>query len=122
MYELAMAEYQKVLELSKGVARVEAAMNAVIGHAFGRWGKSGKAIKILDEVTKAIADGINVSSYSIAGIHAALGQREPAFEWLNKACEQRDVQLVSLKVDPTLDHLRSDPRFTDLVRRVGLPV
>ena len=54
-------------------------------------------------------------------IYAALGQRDQAFEWLNKAYDQHDLQLVSLKVDPTLDGLRSDPRFADLVRRVGLP-
>ncbi len=121
MYEPAMAEYQKVLELSKGVAVVETAMKVVVAHAYARWGKSSKAIKMLDEVTKASATGTNVSPYSIAGIYAALGQSEPAFEWLNKAYEQRDLQLVSLKVAPTLDNVRSDPRFTDLVRRVGLP-
>jgi adenylate cyclase len=120
MYEQAMAEYQKVLELSKGVAVVETAMKAVIAHAYARWGKRSKALKLLDEVTKASAQGINVSPYSVAGIYAALGQTGAAFEWLNRAYEQHDLQLVSLKVDPTLDGVRSDPRFPDLVRRVGL--
>jgi adenylate cyclase len=121
LYEQAMAEYQKVLELSKGVAIVETAMKAIIGHAYARWGKNSKAMKLLDEVIKASAKGTSVSSYSIAGIYAALGQRDPAFEWLNKAYEQHDVQLVSLKMDPTLDRLRSDSRFGDLERRIGLP-
>jgi len=121
MYEHAMIEYQKVLELSKGVTVVETAMKAIIAHAYARWGKRSKALKMLDLVTKASAKGISVSLYSIAGIYAALGQSEPAFEWLNKAYEQHDLQLVSLKVDPTLDGVRSDPRFADLVRRVGLP-
>ena len=57
----------------------------------------------------------------IAAIHSALGEREPAFEWLNRAYEQREVAMVSLKVDPTLDGLRGDERFAELVRRVGLP-
>jgi hypothetical protein len=57
----------------------------------------------------------------VAGINAALGDRDAAFEWLNRAYEQRDVQLVSLKTDPSLDGLRQDPRFADLVKRVGLP-
>jgi TolB-like protein/Tfp pilus assembly protein PilF len=121
MYEHAMAEYQKVLELSKGVTVVETAMKAIIAHAYARWGKRSKAMKMLDEVIKASANGTNVSSYSIAGIYAALGESEPAFEWLDKAYKQHDLQLVSLKVDPSLDGVRSDPRFADLVRRVGLP-
>lgn len=121
MYKHAMGEYQRGLELSKGVTVVETAMKAVIAHAYARWGKRSKALKMLDEVTKASATGTCVSPYSIAGIYAALGQSEPAFEWLNKAYEQHDLQLVSLKVDPTLDGVRSDPRFADLVRRVGLP-
>jgi TolB-like protein/Tfp pilus assembly protein PilF len=121
MYDQAMAEYQKVLELSRGVTVVEMAMKAIIAHACARRGKRSKAMKLLDEVTKAIGAGIGVSSYSIAGVYAALGESEPAFEWLNKACEQHDLQLVSLKVDPSLDGVRPDRRFAGLVQRVGLP-
>jgi len=62
-----------------------------------------------------------VSPHSIAEIYSALGQTEEAFEWLNKAYEQHDMQMVSLLTNPTLDSLRSDARFADLVRRVGLP-
>ena len=120
MYEQAMGEYQKVLELSKGATVVETAMKVVVAHAYARWGKRSKAMKMLDAVTKANATGTCVSPYSVAGIYAALGQSEPAFEWLNKACEQHDLQLVSLKVDPSLDGVRSDPRFKDLIRRIGL--
>ncbi len=97
MYEHGMAEYQKVLELSKGVTVVETAIKAIIAHAYARWGKRAKATKLLDEVTRAIGTGVCVSSYSIAGVYAALGQSEPAFEWLNKAYEQHDLQLVSVK-------------------------
>ena len=62
-----------------------------------------------------------VSAYDVAMIHVALEDRDAAFEWLNKAWEQHDLQLVSLKVDPSLDGVRADPRFGELVRRVGLP-
>jgi len=117
LYEIAMAEYQKVLDLSKGVAVVETAMKAVIAHAYAKWGKRSKALKMLDELTKASS----VSPHSIAEVHAALGQRDQAFEWLNKACDRRDMQMVSMKMNPTLDSLRADRRFADLVRRVGLP-
>ncbi len=127
LFEQAMAEYQKVLELSKGVAPVEMAMKAIIAHAYAKFGKRNKAIKLLDELTASAQDAdqlpgvVNVSPHSIAEIHTALGQTDKAFEWLNKAYEQHDMQMVSLLTNPTLDSLRSDARFADLVRRVGLP-
>ena len=52
---------------------------------------------------------------------AALGEKDKAFEWLGKVYEERDGMLIWLKVDHGCDPLRSDPRFADLVRRVGLP-
>ena len=61
------------------------------------------------------------SPYLIAGIYAALGDCDAAFEWLNKAYQQREVHLVSLKVDPSLDGVRQDRRFAALLNRVGLP-
>ncbi|HEV8370546.1 MAG TPA: winged helix-turn-helix domain-containing protein [Pyrinomonadaceae bacterium] len=126
LYEKAMAEYQKVLELSKGVALVEAAMKAVIAHAYAKSRKRNKALKVLNELLEAsnetvqAAPAINVSPHSIAEIYAALGQKDLAFDWLNRAYDQRDMQLVSLRVNPTLDPLRDDPRFRDLLRRMGL--
>jgi TolB-like protein/lipoprotein NlpI len=126
LFEQAMAEYQKVLKLSKGVAPVEMSMKAIIAHAYAKWRKRSKAIKLLDELTAAIRDSdqlpgiINVLQHSIAEVHAALGQVDEAFEWLNKAYDQHDMQMVSLKVNPTLDGLRTDPRLAELLRRVGL--
>ena len=120
MYDEAMTEYQKVIELSQGVAVIETAMKAIIGHLQARRGDKSGTRKILDEVAKAIDEGTNVSSYMIAAIHSALGERDLAFEWLDRAYEQREVHLVSLKVDPILDGIRADERFSDLVRRVGL--
>jgi TolB-like protein len=62
-----------------------------------------------------------VGSYFRARLYASANQAEEAFHWLNQAIEQRDSWLVYLKVDPALDSLRSDARFPDLVRRVGIP-
>jgi hypothetical protein len=63
----------------------------------------------------------NVSPFDIALIHTALGDKEKAFEWLQRAYEERSAFLVYMKWEPRLDPLRSDPRFQHLQRQVGLP-
>ncbi len=61
----------------------------------------------------------NTSSYGVAIYAAALGEKDEAFAELNKAFENREFGIVLLKVDPRLDPLRDDPRFQDLMRRIG---
>lgn len=61
-----------------------------------------------------------VVSYGIAQIYARLGQKDQAFDWLKKAYEEHDSGIASLKVDPVFDTYRSDARFQDLIRRLGL--
>ena len=63
----------------------------------------------------------NTSPYIAATFHVELGEKDKALAILNQMYEDRNYDLVMLKVDPRLDPLRSDPRFTDLVHRVGLP-
>jgi len=117
LYEQAIGEFQKVLELVKGVPAVEVSVKAIIAQAYGRWGNRKEALKLLEEVAAAGT----TSWYSIAGIYAALGEVDSAFESLDKAYEQHDLSLVSLKVDPSLDGVRSDPRFDQLMTAVGIP-
>jgi hypothetical protein len=117
LYEEAMREFQKVAELVKGVAPVEISVKALRAHGGARLGRRTEALKLLEEVN----DAGTASPYSIAGIHAALDDCDSAFAWLDKAYEQHDPQLVSLKVDPSLDGIRADRRFSALVKRVGLP-
>jgi len=57
----------------------------------------------------------------IADLYAGLGEKDEVFRWLNAAYEERDYQMEGLKTDPLLDPLHSDPRFAELVRKVGLP-
>ena len=57
----------------------------------------------------------------IALVYASLGDKDQAFECLEKAYEERNAWLVALRVDPMFDPLRSDPRFQDLVRRMNFP-
>ena len=59
--------------------------------------------------------------FRIAMVHIGLGETDRAFEWLQKALDARDWQMTLLKVEPTFDGLRSDPRFATLLERVGLP-
>jgi len=61
-----------------------------------------------------------VSPVYIARVHAGLGENAQALALLNQSFQQRSDQLTGLRVDPAFDHLRTDPRFVDLLRRVGL--
>ena len=62
-----------------------------------------------------------MTSYGVALVYAGLGENDQAFAWLNKGYAERTHWLVWLKLDPRWDSLRSDPRFQDLLRRMGLP-
>ena len=118
LYDEAIREYSKALELIKGTGTAELSVKALMAHAYARCGNRHDALKLLEELIQLDT----AAPYLIAGIYAALRDCDAAFERLNKAFEQRDVQLVSLKVDPSLDGVREDPRFSALVNRIGLPV
>ena len=62
-----------------------------------------------------------VTAYGVALVYAGLGEHDHAFTWLHKALEERTHWLVWLKLDPRWDGLCADPRFVDLLRRIGLP-
>ena len=62
-----------------------------------------------------------VSPYFIALVYVGLGEKDQAFAWLEKAYQERHPYLILIKVEPVFDVLRSDPRFQDLVQRIGLP-
>jgi serine/threonine protein kinase len=62
-----------------------------------------------------------VSTFEIAQYYAELGDKDRAFEWLNTAYQERDIRLVTLPTDPWIDSLRSDPRYAELVRKIGFP-
>jgi len=61
------------------------------------------------------------SAYDIADLYAQLGDKEQAFHWLNTAYQEHDSGLTHLRTTPSFDLIRSDPRFAELVRKVGLP-
>lgn len=108
---------QAITELQKNRSRSVAL--GLLGYAYAGAGRKAEALKALAEL-QTISGRRYVSPYEIARIYVGLGEREQAFEWLEKAYQGRSDLLTRLQVDPTFDSLRSEPRFADLVRRVGL--
>jgi len=92
---------------------------ARIGYVYAAAGRKDEAIRILDEMKGLTSERYDLETY-IACIYAALGNKEQAFAWLEKGLDDRDYAVVDLQVDPSFDALRSDARFTDLLRRVRL--
>jgi TolB-like protein/Tfp pilus assembly protein PilF len=90
-----------------------------LGNTYARAGQMGAAHKTIAQLEEYVRkDG--VGRYEIALVYTGLGRKQDAFKWLEESYKAHDVGLVYLKIDPCLDPLRSDPRFDDLVRRVGL--
>ena len=73
------------------------------------------------EVVEAESKNHYVSPFNIAGCYIMVGDKERAFDWLERAYEDRSIMMIWLKIDPVFDSLRSDSRFTNLIQRVGLP-
>jgi tetratricopeptide (TPR) repeat protein len=82
--------------------------------------QSGRLTEARALLPLLIKDNGRTSPYLVATAYAALGDKEAAFAWLRKAADQQQADLVSIKIDPAFDALRNDPRFAELVRRVGL--
>jgi hypothetical protein len=74
---------------------------------------------VLDQL-RAASKQRYVPALSFVIVYVGLGEKEQAFTWLEKAYEERTNSLAYLKVAATWDPLRSDPRFTDLLQRIGL--
>jgi TolB-like protein len=90
-----------------------------LGNAYARAGRTDDARKTITRLEQHVQKN-GVGRYEIALVYAGLGNKQQAFKWLEDAYAAHDVGLLYLRVDPCLDPLRSDPRFDDLVRHVGL--
>ena len=115
--EEAIQEFQRALQLS-GTEDTDLMLD--LGFAYAIAGKRREAGRILDKLKSLRERGV-VPSGSIAILYGALGDSNEAFAWLEKAYEERDPQLTYLKAGRRFEPLRQDPRFRELVRRVGLP-
>src|SRR5688572_13401032 len=117
MDDEAMSTFHKAVAHSGG----SPVMKARLGWAYSKIGKTAEARRILREL-EVEAKTRYVAPCLIAALYVGLGDKEQAFVWLEKAFQERDVLLMTLNIESHLDPLRSDRRFQDMVRRVGLPV
>jgi len=115
VYPEAIAELEEYSELTRGSPGALASL----GLGLARAGERRRAFQVIEQL-KALSKQKYVYSLGFARIYAALGDKEQAFAWLEKAYEERSTAVYFLRVEATWDPLRSDPRFNDLLRRVGL--
>jgi DNA-binding winged helix-turn-helix (wHTH) protein/tetratricopeptide (TPR) repeat protein len=112
-YEEAIAEMRQARALGMNDA------GALIGYIYAVSGRRREAQRILDELNKS-SERERVTAFARALIYVGLGDKERAFEWLEKAYANREWHLWMLKERTGLDLVRADPRYTDLLRRLGL--
>ena len=89
-------------------------------HAYAGAGQRGEALKALEDLKDRQQKQRFVNSFSFVLAYTGLGGKERAFEWLQKTIDDHSEDATTFKSDPQLDPLRPDPRFAELVRRVGL--
>ncbi len=114
-YEEAISELRKAVELSgRGVVL------GSLGYAYAVAGRRTEALEVVRSLQEG-SKGSYVPPAALAIVFAGLADNDQALAWLEKANQERDPWATDLKVQPMFDSLRSDPRYQDLVRRVGLP-
>jgi serine/threonine-protein kinase len=147
-YDLALAECKKALDLSPDFYPARAALGdiylrqdkkeealvelrraeqlegrlltkAALGYGYAVSGQKEKALTTLDEMRRGSPDR-PVPAFYMAMLYTGLGQKDAAFNWLRQAYQERAYRMIYLKVDPAFASLRSDPRFSGLLRDIGL--
>ncbi|HEX6732584.1 MAG TPA: winged helix-turn-helix domain-containing protein [Pyrinomonadaceae bacterium] len=114
-FDEAIAAAEKAVAVSNRVPGAQ----GMLGMTYGLAGRKNDANKILKELLQ-LNERRYVTAAAIAVVYIGLGEKDQAFVWLEKAYQERSNFVAWLKVTPIVDSLRSDPRFTDLERRVGL--
>ena len=114
-YPEAIAEFGKARQLSHGNSEAIGS----IGYVDALMGDKAKARAVLEEL-KTLSNQHYIPPYNIALVYHGIGRQSEALALLEKACEERDVRITLLKVDPRWDSLRSNPRFAAILKRIGL--
>src|SRR5262249_138533 len=117
MYQEGLGELQKAVALENRPERWD--RQPMLGYAYAVAGSRDEALKILHE-QRQLTKHSYISPYNFAIIYTGLGDKDRAFEWLEKAYEERSQALVHLKSRPMFDSLRPDPRYTELLRNMNL--
>jgi tetratricopeptide (TPR) repeat protein len=115
-YELAITAGEKSVNMSGG----SPLMRAALAHTYGKSGRRNEALEVLDDLVE-LSKRKYVAPHFFAGILLGLGENDRAIEYLEKSWEEHCHWLIYLHLDPSMDDLRSNLRFQDLLRRVGLP-
>jgi TolB-like protein len=115
MYKEAIAEYTATLPLTNNAPWSLAAL----GHAYAVSGRRNDALKIIEQLKSQPAKPY-VSPFHIGAIYNGLGDKDRAFEWFEKAYADRSGLLIYIKIEPEFDGLRTNPKYLDLMRRIGL--
>jgi TolB-like protein/DNA-binding winged helix-turn-helix (wHTH) protein/Tfp pilus assembly protein PilF len=116
----AVGQFKKAVDSAGKDSPMYAFLLAGLGHAYALAGNRSDTEQVLQTLL-ARAKQSYASPFDIALIYTALGDKEGAFAWLDKAVADHSTWLVYSKWEPRLDPLRSDPRFQNLLRRIGLP-
>jgi tetratricopeptide (TPR) repeat protein len=112
----ALVAAQKGIDLSN---RTNAALGQ-IGHVYGRLGRKDEAAAVIRDLEQMFSNK-RADGKDLAVVYAGLGEKDKAFEWLDKAYENHSFQLTTLNIEPLLQPLHDDPRWKDLKKRIGLP-
>jgi serine/threonine protein kinase/Tfp pilus assembly protein PilF len=112
---------ESILELQKGFLTGGDPRSAeLIRKAYAQSGYKSAIRAYLNDLISQSTHGY-VSPFTIATLFARLGEIDHAFEWLEKAYQVRDADMVDIATEPSFDFIHSDPRYADLLRRVGMP-
>lgn len=114
-FDESLAAFQRAIQLTPNSPR----MRAGLARSLAMCGNHKEAQQILREM-QTLSEKRYVSPFEVASVYFALGQKDVGFEWLKKAFQDRCFELISINVDPRLDSIKSDPRFTPLHRQMGL--
>lgn len=114
-YDEAMSIFQKSLDIHYNIE-----VFSLLGYVNALEGSKDKAYDIIEQI-KSQSQHSREYPVVLSRIHLALGEKEIAYEFLERAFEQRDADLIALKSDPRWTKIRNEPRFENLVIRIGIP-
>jgi adenylate cyclase len=114
LYDMAITMIQELTHQGRGLIS-----EAHLAYVYAKAGKKEDARETLDTLLQRIERGY-FAPYSVAEVYSALEEEEKAFEWLDRAYEERDPQQVRVKSNPAFDNLHSDPRWIQLLKKMGL--